>query len=74
MLEFTLKPSKDESEPFIELNKLLKVVHVCASGAEANQVISEGMVQVNGAVDTRKRAKIKSGDQVAFEGHQIQVK
>ena len=59
-------------EPF-ELNKLLKFEALVASGGEAKQVISAGQVIVNGAVETRIRRKILSGDVVEFGGQKIRV-
>jgi len=50
----------------IELNKLLKFEALVSSGGEANRVIAEGLVLVNGKVETRKRKKIVAGDIVAF--------
>ena len=41
--------------PFIELDKLLKREALTASGGEAPYLISQGMVEVNGQVETRKR-------------------
>ena len=54
------------SEP-VELYKILKFEGMVASGGEAKQVISEGLVQVNGKVETRKRKKIVSGDTIEFD-------
>lgn len=53
---------------FIELDKLLKREALTASGGEARYLISQGMVQVNGAVESRKRRKLYSGDVVEFNG------
>jgi len=50
----------------IELYKLLKFESMVASGGEAKHVIDEGLVLVNGQVETRKRKKIVAGDIVAF--------
>ncbi|OIO71454.1 MAG: RNA-binding protein [Zetaproteobacteria bacterium CG_4_9_14_3_um_filter_49_83] len=50
----------------IELNKLLKFENLVASGGEANQVLEEGLVRVNGQVETRKRKKIIAGDIIEF--------
>lgn len=57
----------------IELYKLLKLENLVASGGEAKMVITEGLVKVNGEVETRKRKQLSSGDLVAFEDHQIRV-
>lgn len=67
ILEFKL------TQEFIQLNKLLKFESIIGSGAEAGVVISKGMVKVNGAVETQKRKKLRSGDIVVFENVQINV-
>jgi ribosome-associated protein len=67
MIEFELKDS------YIELNKLLKYLQLCESGAVANICITDGLVSLNGAEETRKRAKIRKGDFVEFEGNIIKV-
>lgn len=72
-LTFNLKPSKDGSEPFIELNKLLKFMKMSENGAMANVFITDGLVKVNGTIDQRKRAKIRKGDVVEFEDVEIRV-
>ncbi len=61
------------STPFIELYKLLKRENLTASGGEAKFVISEGMVQVNGKTETRKRNKIVPGYTVTFNGVTLEV-
>ncbi len=45
------------TKEFIELNKILKFEGLVASGAEAKQAISDGLVFVNGEVETRKSEK-----------------
>jgi len=49
-----------------ELYKILKFEGLAASGAEAKQAIADGLVLVNGQVETRKRKKIISGDKIQF--------
>lgn len=51
-----------------ELYKILKFEGLAASGGEAKQVISDGLVSVNGQIETQKRKKIVSGDTVEFNG------
>ena len=43
---------------YIELNKLLKMVNLAASGGEANTLITQGLVQLDGEEVTAKRKKI----------------
>ena len=60
------------SEP-VELYKILKFEGMVASGGEAKQLISEGLVLVNGKVETRKRKKIVAGDTIEFEQEIIRI-
>ncbi len=57
----------------IELYKILKFENLVNSGGEAKFVISEGLVKVNGKIETRKRKKIFSGDVVEFGEEKICV-
>lgn len=61
-----------ESE-FVELYKILKFEGLAESGGDAKQAIAEGLVSVNGEVETRKRKKIRPGDQIDFIDHHIDV-
>ncbi len=61
-----------KQEP-IELYKILKLENLVQSGGEAKYVISEGLVRVNGEVETRKRRKVMAGDVVAFEEEEIRI-
>lgn len=68
MEEFALKNTE-----FIELNDLLKVTGLCASGGAAKALIAEGTVKVDGQVELRKRCKIRQGQTVEFQGQMIVV-
>ncbi len=57
----------------IELYIVLKNEKVVQSGGEAKYVIAEGLVTVNGNVETRKRKKINSGDIITFAGESIKI-
>ncbi len=61
---------KDE---YIELFKLLKVLDLVDSGAEAKMIVADGHVRRNGEVELRKRAKIKRGDIVEVAEVVIEV-
>lgn len=52
------------TQEYIELYKLLKVLDLVESGAEAKLIIAEGYVRRNGEVETRKRAKIEAGETI----------
>jgi len=57
----------------VELYKILKFEGMVATGGEAKLVISEGLVQVNGKIETRKRKKIVAGDTIEFEQDTIRI-
>jgi len=67
-----LKDIEIYREP-VELYKLLKFEGLASSGGEAKTLIGEGLVAVNGEVETRKRRKILAGDIVEFAGEQFRV-
>lgn len=52
-----------DREP-VELYKIIKFEGIAASGAEAKQIIAEGLVTINGDVEMRKRRKMVAGDTV----------
>jgi len=58
----------------VELYKILKFEGMVPSGGEAKLVVGEGLVKVNGKVETRKRKKILSGDTIEFAGEKIKIK
>ena len=58
----------------IELYKILKLDGMVGSGGEAKWVISEGLVKVNGEVETRRRKKIMNGDVIEFRGDRLQIR
>jgi len=62
------------TEEPVELYKILKFEGMVSSGGEAKQVVSEGMVKVNGIVETRKRKKIMPGDTIEFADEIIKIK
>jgi len=57
----------DISREPVELYKILKFEGMVASGGEAKLVIADGLVLVNGNVETRKRKKIVSEDVIEFD-------
>lgn len=69
MREFTITKGD-----FITLQDLLKVESLVYSGGEAKCVILDGLVKVNGAVDTRRQKKLHDGDVVEFGEEVIKVK
>jgi ribosome-associated protein len=57
----------------IELCKLLKLTGLSDTGGMGKQLIARGAVLVDGCIELRKRAKIKKGQKISFEGQDILV-
>jgi ribosome-associated protein len=57
----------------IELCQFIKFGGLTESGGEAKQLISEGLVLLNGVIETQKRKKLAVGDVVKVHGHTIIV-
>ena len=51
-------------DEYIKLGQALKASGLVESGAEAKEVITEGMVCVNGEADTRRGRKLYAGDMI----------
>lgn len=60
-------------EEFIKLGQALKAAGLVESGVEAKEVIQDGLVQVNGEVDTRRGKKLYDGDVVSFDGVEVKI-
>lgn len=60
-------------EEYIHLNQLIKAMGWVTNGAEANAVIDNGLVKVNGEVEFRKRNKLKPDDRVEFNSQKVTV-
>ena len=57
----------------IQLNQLLKMLGWAETGGEANSLIVDGEVVVNGIVETQKRKKLIIGDKVDFAGKTVEI-
>ncbi|MGN0171052.1 MAG: RNA-binding S4 domain-containing protein [Lachnospiraceae bacterium] len=60
-------------EEFIKLGQALKAAGLVGSGVEAKDVILDGLVTVNGKVETRRGKKLYDGDIVSYEGETIKI-
>ncbi len=60
-------------EEFIKLGQALKAAGLVESGVEAKEVIQDGLVKVDGEVDTRRGKKLYDGDIVSFDGTDIKI-
>ena len=61
---------KDE---FIKLGQALKLADLVSDGVEAKYVINDGLVKVNGEVDTRRGRKVYGGDVISYNGQDVKV-
>lgn len=66
-LEFIL------TREFVELDNLLKLTGVCASGGMGKTLVAAGDVSVDGRLELRKTCKIRAGQVVALGEVQINV-
>lgn len=62
-----------DGHAFVALCDLLKLEGWCESGGAAKMVIEQGLVTVDGVVETRKRCKIVAGQVVGFAGQKVKV-
>ncbi|HEY3405011.1 MAG TPA: RNA-binding S4 domain-containing protein, partial [Ohtaekwangia sp.] len=69
MEKFKLK----EGEEYIALKDLIKLLGWADTGGEAMSRIDNREINVNGAIETQRRKKIKRGDVVMSGDNQAQV-
>lgn len=60
-------------DEFIKLGQALKAAGFVDSGVEAKEYIVQGLVLVNGEVETRRGRKLYDGDEVVFDGDKISI-
>lgn len=58
---------------YIQLNQLIKAMGWCENGAQANALIDEGLVKVNGVMEHRKRNKLIIGSVIEFNNQQVTI-
>ena len=66
MEEITIR----NGDEFIKLGQAIKA----ESGVEAKIVIHDGLVKVNGKVETQRGKKLVGGEIVEFEGNKLLIK
>lgn len=57
----------------IRLGQFLKLANLVESGAQAKPLIADGLVQVNGEVETRRGRQLTPGDVVELAGQAARV-
>lgn len=60
-------------DEFIKLGQALKAAGLVESGVDAKKVIVQGLVVVNGEIETRRGRKLYDGDEVEFDGDKISI-
>ena len=60
-------------DEFIKLGQALKAAGLVGSGVDAKLVIQDGLVKVNGEVDTRRGRKVYGGDVISYNGQDVKV-
>ena len=63
-------PIRDER---IRLGQFLKLANLVDSGSEAKQLLSGGVVRVNGEVETRRGRQLEKGDVVSVAAQSAKV-
>ncbi|MFT5161816.1 MAG: ribosome-associated protein [Alteromonadaceae bacterium] len=57
----------------VELYKILKFESLVDGGGEAKMAIANGMVLLNGEVETQKRKQVNAGDIIEFDGESFKL-
>lgn len=60
-------------DEYIQLQNVLKVCTIVDSGAMAKNIIQDGLVKVNGEVETGRGKKIRQGDVVTVFDESIEI-
>ena len=61
-------------DDYIKLGQALKAAGLVESGAEAKEVITEGLVKVNNITEIQRGKKLHSGDIVSYNGNEIEIR
>lgn len=60
-------------DDYIKLGQALKAAGLVESGVDAKFVIQDGLVKVNGNIETQRGKKLVAGDIVEFDGEKIKI-
>ena len=60
-------------DDFIKLGQALKAAGLVESGVDAKFSIQDGLVKVNGQVETRRGKKLVAGDVIEFDGNNVKI-
>ncbi len=62
-----------DGEEFIKLGQALKATGLADSGIDAKEYIQQGLVMVDGEIETRRGRKLYDGAFVEFDGDKISI-
>lgn len=60
-------------EEYIKLGQVLKAAGLVESGVDAKFAVQDGLVKVNGQVETQRGKKLVEGDIVEYDGNSIKI-
>ncbi len=60
-------------EEYIKLGQALKAAGLVGSGVDAKYAVQDGLVKVNGEVCEQRGKKLYAGDQVSFQGQEVEI-
>ena len=60
-------------EEYIKLGQALKAAGLVESGVDAKFAVQDGLVKVNGQVETQRGKKLVEGDIVEYDGTSIKI-
>ncbi|OMH23957.1 RNA-binding protein [Tersicoccus phoenicis] len=60
-------------DEFIRLGQLLKLANLAENGIDARRLVEEGLVIVNGDIETRRGRQLRSGDVVEVNGTGVRI-
>lgn len=60
-------------DEYIKLGQALKAAGLVESGVDAKFVVQDGLVKVNGQIETQRGKKLVDGDIVEFDGETIKI-
>ncbi|MCU6744342.1 MULTISPECIES: RNA-binding S4 domain-containing protein [Suilimivivens] len=60
-------------EEYIKLGQALKAAGLVESGVDAKFAVQDGLVKVNGQVETQRGKKLVEGDIVEYDGNSIKI-
>ena len=60
-------------EDYIKLGQALKAAGLVESGVDAKFAVQDGLVKINGQVETQRGKKLVDGDIVEYDGNSIKI-